>query len=188
MTTAMKAAILGPLTAVMILSCFGGYQLYQRRYLSSDLKRTLIAAMDPAVTENDIVAYLHDARLQVRTRKDAEILQKFETTIQFAKDASEINNRLFNERMKSIDDMTSRNTHFDKLVAIAQDYQKSGIVIPKDLLAQIHQARIDDKAEHDQQRSRWDADEQRAKDEATGAKKLYGEVRSELGLPPVPLP
>lgn len=160
--------------------------MYQRCYLSSDLKRTLIAAMDPAVTENDIMAYIHEARLQVRTRKDAEVLQKFQTAIQLAKDASEIDSRLFKERMQSIDSILSRNTPFDKLVNVAKQYQDSGIPIPKDLLAKIDQASIDAKTDRNQQRGVWDAEEQREKEETTTAKALYKEVRSDLGLPPLP--
>lgn len=44
--------------------------------------------MDPAATEADVMAYIRDARLQVRTEKDAEVLQNFQTCVQLAEDAS----------------------------------------------------------------------------------------------------
>jgi hypothetical protein len=77
-----KATGFGLLLVIIGLACFGSYRLYQRRYLSSDIKRTLKAAVDPAATEADVMAYIRDARLQVHTEKDAEVLQNFETCVQ----------------------------------------------------------------------------------------------------------
>jgi hypothetical protein len=76
------------LLVIIGLACVGSCRLYQRRYLSSDIKPTLKAAMDPAATEADVMAYIRDARLQVRTEKDAEVLQNFQTCVQLAEDAS----------------------------------------------------------------------------------------------------
>ena len=65
-------------TLVVLSGVFASYQLYETRHLSSDLKRTLTAATDEHATEADLRSYFHDARLQVHTKKDEEILQKFE--------------------------------------------------------------------------------------------------------------
>jgi capsule polysaccharide export protein KpsE/RkpR len=97
MSKSLKSATLGLFVAVIGFGCFGGYQLYQWRYLSSDIKRTLTAAMDPLASENDVMAYVRDARLQVHTQKDAEILEKVETCTFSAKDASEIEARLLKQ-------------------------------------------------------------------------------------------
>jgi hypothetical protein len=97
MSKALKAAIFGLFIALIGLCCFGGYRLYQRHYLSSDMKRTLTAAMDQTASENDIEAYIREARLQVHTGRDTAILEKFETCVQLGKDASEIERRLWKD-------------------------------------------------------------------------------------------
>lgn len=53
--------------------------------------------MVPAATEGDVLTYTRDARLQLHTERDAEILEKFETCVQLAKDASEIDQRLWKQ-------------------------------------------------------------------------------------------
>lgn len=70
----MKLTIVVVSAAVLIAGCFGAYQLYQRTYLSSDLSRTLRAAMDSR-TEADVDFYLRTARLQRRTKKDNDMVQ-----------------------------------------------------------------------------------------------------------------
>jgi hypothetical protein len=99
MNRILKAAIYGFLIALAVCGSFGGYELYQRHHLSSDIKRTLTAAMDPSASEADVLTYIRDARLQVHTKKDADLSQKFQTCVQLAKDSSEINSRLFRETM-----------------------------------------------------------------------------------------
>ena len=64
----MKLTIVVVSAAVLIAGCFGAYQLYQRTYLSSDLSRTLRAAMDSR-TEADVDFYLR------RTKKDNDMVQ-----------------------------------------------------------------------------------------------------------------
>jgi hypothetical protein len=97
MSTTLKALIFGVSIGIIGLGCFGGYVLYQRHYLSSDIRRSLTAAMDPTATESDVLTYIRDARLQVRTERDRETLEKFETCVQLAKDASEIDQRLWKQ-------------------------------------------------------------------------------------------
>jgi len=53
--------------------------------------------MDPAATEGDVLTYIRDARLQLHTERDAEILEKSETCLQLARDASEIDQRLWKQ-------------------------------------------------------------------------------------------
>jgi len=185
MSRTSKAAIFGLLIAIIGFGCFGGYQLYQRRYISSDLKRTLLAAMDPTTSESDILVYIRDARLQVRTRKDAEILQKFQTCVQLGRDSSEINSRLMKEYFEDLGSMVSQNSSFNKLVALRSEYWAAHLPVPKDLLTRMDQAIADEKARQKRQKETWEAEEKRAKEEQATAQKLYKEVRAELGLPPL---
>jgi hypothetical protein len=186
MSRNLRTAVVGVLAIVLAGGCFGGYQLYQRRYLSSNMKRTLTAAMDPSATESDIRTYIRDARLQIHTRKDAEILQKFQTVVQLAKNSTETNTRLFNEAMHSLGSYREDYSTFDKLVELRSEYWRSHIPVPKSLQAQMDQALADVKARHKQELEIHDAEQKRADDEGNIAKKLYGELRSELGVPPLP--
>jgi hypothetical protein len=80
----MKMKLLLVLVVLVLLLSgvsYGGWRLYQR-HLSSDLRRTLIAAADPTASDADLQAYLHRARLQVRTERDAEIFGKIATAVQ----------------------------------------------------------------------------------------------------------
>lgn len=148
------------------------------------MKRTLTAAMDPAASEGDILAYIRDARLQIETKKDAEVLQKFQMVVQLTKDSSEINSRLFSEAMRSLESMASGDEYstFDRLVNLRSQHKP----VPKDLEAQMDQALADVEARHKHEKEINDGEEKRAKDEANTAKDLYKEVRLELGLPPLP--
>jgi len=171
MNKSLKVAIFAILIAVVGLSCIGGYQLYQRRYLSPDLKRTLTAALDPSATEGDILVYIRDARLQVRTNKDAEVLQKFQTCIRLAKDASELNNQVFQETLSSIGDGL-------KCIGLPHSTQRE--------IDDILRCDKEQLAETKRKQELHSAMDARAKSEGSAAKTLYGEVRMELGLRPLP--
>jgi len=54
-----------------------GYRAYQS-HLSSDLRRTLAAALSPGASIADVRTYQSDARRAVHTRKDREVDAKFE--------------------------------------------------------------------------------------------------------------
>jgi len=83
------AFVLLALSAILITAGFGGWHLYQN-HLSSDLKRTLIAGVDPNANEADVHVYIRDARLQVRTKKDQTTFDKLVRVMQLAKDASDM--------------------------------------------------------------------------------------------------
>ena len=74
----MKSAILGYLSMMAIVGVLVGYQEYDKRYISSDLRRTLTAAVDVTASQADIESYIRTARLQVRTKKDAALLGMYE--------------------------------------------------------------------------------------------------------------
>jgi hypothetical protein len=75
---------------------------------------------------------------------------------------------------------------FNKLVELRSEYWKSHIAVPKTLQTQIGQALEDIKTRHKQEQQEYDFEKARAKAEEDTAKKLYNEVRSELGLPLLP--
>jgi hypothetical protein len=80
-----KVAVIAGVIGLVVLTavCYGSFRLYEN-HLSSTLKRTLLASMDSSASENDIRSYLRDARLQVRTQKDAVVLQELEDAVNCA--------------------------------------------------------------------------------------------------------
>jgi hypothetical protein len=154
-------------------------------YLSSDLKRTLTAAMDDTSTQSDLAEYIRIARLQVRTGRDAGVLKKFQQSFQLAKDSSEIQSRHFSEALKSIGSISSRDSNVDKLIDIQSEYLKSRIPVPKSLTDQIEQAIKDEKEQRKRDEEINDMEDKRAEDERKQARALYIEVRGILGLPPL---
>lgn len=60
------------------------YTSYDRHHLSTDLKQTLVEAAYPSNTFDQIDAYLHEARLQIRTQKDREVYGKFYEAVRIA--------------------------------------------------------------------------------------------------------
>ena len=90
MSRTATTLFVGVLAVILVGGCFGGYQLYQRHYLSSGMKRTLTAAMDPSATESDIRTYIRDARLQVHTSRDAKTADSDDVDQSFRFDADQI--------------------------------------------------------------------------------------------------
>lgn len=175
-------------TLVVLSGGFAGYQLYETRHLSSDLKRTLTAATDEHATEADLRSYFHDARLQVHTKKDEEVLQKFEKAAQLAANSTEISGQVFHAQLRSIGDLSSGYEEFNRLIELRSQYWQAHVPVPKDLRPRIDKALADAKARKQQEQELQDSEMKRAESEQATAKALYNEVRSELGLPPLPKP
>lgn len=186
--TGTKLTIFGVLIVAIIAGGFYAYQFYQGHHLSSDLRRTLTAGMDPSATEADEHVYIRDARLQIRTRKDAMVLNQFETCFRLFKDAEETNSRLLNDSLQSLHNLTSDNNDFNRLIEMRSEYWREHVPVPKDLQARIDQFVVDEKARHKQEDEVAQAERKRVDEEEATARKLYTELRSELGLPPVKQP
>jgi hypothetical protein len=80
----MKKNIIAAIVALAITVSVLGYaeHVYQLHHISSDLKRTLIVWNNQNLSYIERESYFYEARLQVRTKRDAEVLQMFETSIQ----------------------------------------------------------------------------------------------------------
>ena len=74
------------------VGCVWGHGQYQR-HISAAVKQTLTAAMDPSATVAEDLEYIHSARLQARTRRDFEVIQKFERAVRYAQIADELMNQ-----------------------------------------------------------------------------------------------
>jgi hypothetical protein len=176
------------LLAVAGLGGFAAYEQYEWRHLSSDLKRTLTAAMDPSATLGDIATYIRDGRLQVRTERDAQVIQKFEKCIQFLRDSGDIQARHYKQLMSSLDALSSRNTYVDKLIYMQSEYVRSHRPIPESLRSELNRAVAEEQARKKQDDELYEAEERRAKQESADSEQFYKELRVDLDLPPITSP
>jgi hypothetical protein len=186
----MKRVLSVGIVAVLLSGVsFAAYKVYDNIHISSDLKRVLIAANDKLNSDADIKAYVHQAKPLIKTKRDQEVEGKFQEAVSLAESSTEISNRLMEETLSSISEKTDEcDKSFYDLIDLENRYRADGIRVPQDLVDEIHQANKEVKPcieRRDQQR---EADEKAAKEQLKQARKLLGEVRSELGLPPLPKP
>lgn len=169
--------------AVASVAAYGIHR-FRDHYLSPELKRTLTAAMDTSATENDISAYLRDARLQVRTRKDAEILQEFETAVWYSGKTSvpqyDLDKLLDDESSASYDHL-----HYLKAVTACIRIRCSD---SSTLHTEVENYREDENRDSNQlklDKKYVDDDTKRAENARITSLKLFQEVRADMGLPPM---
>jgi hypothetical protein len=163
------------------LGGFLGYYLYQR-HLSSDLKRILVAAMDPHCSVADVQQYLHAARPLVRTKRDWDVLAQTQKAFEMAVDAQQTSDEYLQYLQQTLDDGVTRQSAFWKLEQIEEQYRSEGLRVPADLKAQEAEALKEEKRESDEWKQRDnDADREQAE-----AGKLFNQVRADIGMPPLP--
>jgi hypothetical protein len=111
----MKAPVwIGVSLAVLLVAggATGGYFLYQH-HLSDDVRRLLIAANDEHASQMETREYTAQARPLVRTQRDREVLEQFETALallnslqeDMQEDAEEIEKNKRNERNLAANDL-----------------------------------------------------------------------------------
>jgi hypothetical protein len=77
------ACLLLAITALALV----GHRLYEH-HLTEPVKKLLVAALDPHISDLDAMEYVREARLLVETRMDREMLEKYEdasATVRYAK-------------------------------------------------------------------------------------------------------
>jgi hypothetical protein len=69
--------------AIAVLAGGGvaSYRWYDTHHISSEFRRTAAAICDPTTSGSDQESYLRSARLQVRTARDAALLNEIETML-----------------------------------------------------------------------------------------------------------
>jgi hypothetical protein len=142
--------------------------------------------MDPSATEADIQAYIRDARLQVQMKKDAEVLNDFETCIQLANDSKEIEERIYRATMRSLESLTSGDSPLQRAVDLESDYIRRGVPVPRDLLRLLDKELADQKADDERDRKSTEIEHNYAKVESDKAQTLYKKIRSDLNMPALP--
>lgn len=72
--------IIATVFALLVIGIVG-YELYDRYYMSRDLRRSLLAICDSHTTWADEQQYIREARLQVKTARDHEVFDSFQSAI-----------------------------------------------------------------------------------------------------------
>jgi len=182
-----RKALIGVLLFLAIgLLCFRAYETYEWHYLSSGLKRTLGAGMDSTATQSDIASYMRDARLQVRTKRDAQVLQKFEECLRQINEVAEIEQGHFDETLKSIKSRGSGDPYLQSLLDTKLKYLQAHRAVPDSVQADIDREVAFEKQDKKYEDEKYQREEDRAKSERVSAPELYRELRVDLELPPVP--
>lgn len=176
------------LLILVVVSCVGyGILRYHNRHLSSELKRTLIASLDSSASEDDIHAYLREARLQVRTRKDAEVLQKFETAVEFAEKSAERHASFSEDMEKGFSDQSEGFRLQSRYASLMLECGRSHCADSSTLHAQMVNARKEEQASEDQTKLDSEAmgnDTKYAEEYRLLSVKLLNEVRENVGVAP----
>lgn len=173
-----RGAMWGVTGAVLVAACLAGlagYHLYQR-HLSSNLKRTLVAAMDPHCSIADVQQYLHAARPLVRTKRDAEVLAQTQKAFEMAVAAQQTMDEYRQYTLRNLNDTLQDATN--KL----EEYQGMSAAQVKEAIKEDEQIEKEKKQLSDE----WDRDNDDAVKEQAEAGKLFNQVRAELGMPPLP--
>lgn len=164
---------LGILVLLLAGAVYGSWSIYQH-HLSADLRRTLTAAVDPTASDADVHAYLRDARLQVRTTRDKELLGKLTRIVQLSEDATEqgqLIDQSFHETLQSFS-----GGPCEQLETLSSDELRSSL--GTDLRKQCGEQAKSDKLSEQMTNS----EERREDQDKKEAKQLYDQLRSDLGL------
>lgn len=93
-----RLRILGYILPALVLLALGivSHYMYER-HLTGDFKRDMIAASDTEESLIEMDSYLHQARLDMRTKRDRELLERFEKAKRLMETASEAGSRVLIE-------------------------------------------------------------------------------------------
>jgi hypothetical protein len=161
---------------------YAGYRHYDRTRLSSGLRQTLIAAVDPSSTDSDVLIDLGNARSQIYTTRDAEVEARFERVLQLAQIASDANQRI-RARSKAA---SAASANLDKYLAMQKQYQLRNMEVPQNLKDYIQRAAQKQKEAQQKLDPTLELDRKLAEDDSAEARNLLQQLRGDLGLPPLP--
>jgi predicted DCC family thiol-disulfide oxidoreductase YuxK len=117
----------------------------------------------------------------MRTQKDREVDAEFETAVRLAEYSSETSSRVLNEQFESTGPRSDSTVEIGRLLDQRISYLQAHRPVPKELQDRIDSLLDDSKRENEF----WREESKSAEEAAAQAKKLFVEVRAELGMPPL---
>ena len=153
---------------LLVASSYGGRRLYEH-HLSSDLRQTLVAAADPSASLDDVQAYVRDGRLQVRTERDRAELAKLVKLVQLQEDSEQLFVNLKGdiaggpcpqlEQLEQLEQLDSSE--------VTSSYGRNLATECKDNMRLLEE------------------EQKQVNNDTKEFNRLFGELRADLGLPPL---
>jgi hypothetical protein len=160
---------------------FAGYWHFDRTHLSSGLRQTLAAAVDPSSTDSDVLMDLRNARLQIHTTRDAEVEARLERAVQLTQSAAQAS-----QRTNSSATGTSADRNLDKYLALERQYKRTNKEVPQSLKDYIQRATQEEQKAQSKPDATEELDQQVSQEDSAQAAQLFQQLRADLGLPPLP--
>ncbi|HUP03857.1 MAG TPA: hypothetical protein VMU19_07710 [Bryobacteraceae bacterium] len=152
--------------ALAIGALFGAWQWYEHEFLSPDIKTMLVDAMDPYMTLDSVESVLGDAQQRARTRKDAEVIDLFLKAEELQAEVNRTKLGTLDGAMGTLPPAPAQG--FEEVPSLAGEQQGP---MAKEVRPQAgaEPSAAGNKNEMEQK--------------AAQAKKLFAELRAELGMP-----
>ncbi len=187
------------LVVVLIAGCAtGGYYLYQH-HLSDDVRRLLVAANDEHASQMETREYTAQARPLVRTKRDREVLEQFETALallnslqdDMQEDAEEIEKNERNERNLAANDLEATDDECyaalrELWIANGGGYHATGVSPSIDVINESDKDLKLGNECKERQRQAFNARLAIEKRNGDLAVQDLNSVRKAIGLPPLP--
>lgn len=160
------------LISFLVLGGIGSWEWYNHSYLSGDLRRTLVAAVDPQDSNNDVLIYLRIARLQVKTQRDQTLFDKLKKMVFLSQEADKLNKEWWDNSLDTNTDYACRELEYAYYASESEKARLRKICINEidedKLISELNKTLL----------SKQEVDEKQIK-------QIYTELRSDLDLEPV---
>ncbi len=174
----MKRIVTVALLVLLAAGSYLGYYEYDHHHLTSDLKRTLQAALDPDTTDADAAAYLRQAHLQVRTKLDAEVEGRFQQAVTLAMSAAARQQRFMTWLQEQ-----GQEDPAESLVRTEVAYRNAGLPVPINIKAAAEKEMADWKDRLAQEKKEQEEDDREHSKEEALTKKLVAQLWIDLDRP-----
>ncbi len=181
--TPNRPAVTGIFTLLVLIVLFFACRFYNLRHLSSGVKLSLAAAMNPSNTDADIATYLHEARIEVVTRRDAEEVRLLERLIDISQFQAD-HYHAFLLMMSGDDEAGKAERSFKFVTHLEAQYREQGTPIPDNLRRERKQSLEDWKHAIAQRREQQKADQRRLVEEECEANRIIEQLQADLKLLP----
>jgi|NGEPerStandDraft_6_1074524.scaffolds.fasta_scaffold82026_2 hypothetical protein len=159
---------------------YGCFMLYQH-HLSSDVKPLLIAACAENIQITEARSYLHDARPLLKTEKDHAMFEKLERAMTMLTDYQEHEDTALDRLKANLEEMRPDNESSE----CGGKFWRLVHAKPPGAPAQAEQAYKEMQECEKRRQETEERNNKLADSELQEGKRLYNDVRTTLGLPPL---
>ena len=179
--TPKRLAAAGIVSLLLLIILLFAYRFYDHHHLSSGVRLTLAAAMNPGNTDAEIASYMHEARIEVATHRDTEEVRLLERLIDISQFQAD-HYRAFLLMMSGDDETGKAERSYEFVNQVEAQYREQGTPIP-DNLRREHKQRLEDWKQAIAQRTeQQEADQRRLNEEESEANRIIERLRVDLKL------